>query len=154
MTVTLTIAFLVTLGGAVATYLYDDKASFGARLCSGACLGLGALGLVGFVVASFIGLTDHAVVISLLVTTAPLLMLLPPSWRKQVHDDVALQTNSLRRFFNSPVSVLYVGFYLAMLIVFLKVFSRAMMVDSTGMSTGDYNNFGDLPFHISVITGF
>ena len=156
MTVTLTIAFLVTLGGAVATYLYDDKASFAARLCSGACLGLGALGLVGFVVASFIGLTGNAVVISLLVTTAPLLMLLSPNWRKQVQDDVALQTHSIRRFLNSPdiVSLLYIVFYLAVFVVFLKVFSRAMMVDPTGMSTGDYNNFGDLPFHISVITGF
>ena len=156
MTVTLTIAFLVTLGGAVATYLYDEKASFAARLCSGACLGLGALGLVGFVVASFIGLTGNAVVISLLVTTAPLLMLLSSNWRKQVQDDLALQTSSIRRFLNSPdiVSVLYIGFYLAVLVVFWNVFSRAMIVDPSGMSTGDYNNFGDLPFHISVITGF
>ena len=156
MTVTLTIAFLITLGGAVATYLYDDKASFATRLCSGACLGLGALGLVGFVVASFIGLTGNAVVISVLVTIAPLLMLLSSNWRKQVQDNVALQTNSIRRFFNSPdiVSGLYIGFYLAVLVVFWNVFSRAMIVDPTGMSTGDYNNFGDLPFHISVITGF
>ena len=156
MTVTLTIAFLLTLGGAVATYLYDDNASFAARLCSGACLGLGAFGLVGFIVASFIGLTSNAVVISLLMSTSPLLMLLSSKWRKQVQDDVALQTNSIRRFFNSPdtVSVLYIGFYVAVLIVFWKVFSRAMMVDPTGIGTGDYNNFGDLPFHISVITSF
>ena len=156
MTATLTIAFLITLGGAVATYLYDDKASFAARLCSGACVGLGVFGLVGFIVASFIGLTGSAVVISLLITIAPVLMLVSSTRRKQMRDDLAVQTHSIRRFVNSPdvVTALYIGFYLAVLVVFWNVFGRAMIVDPAGIGTGDYNNFGDLPFHLSVITSF
>ena len=156
MTATLTIAFLITLAGTVATYLYDDNASFAVRLCSGVCLGLGILGFVGFVVASFIGLTSTAVVLSLLISITPLILLLSSKWRKEVHDDIALQSKNIRGFFNSPdtATALYVGFYLVMLVVFWNVFSRAMIVDPGGISTGDYNNFGDLPFHISVITGF
>jgi hypothetical protein len=156
MIATLTIALLVTLGGTVATYLYDDNASFAARLCSGASLGLAVLGLFGFIVASFIGLTSNAVVISLLIAMTPLLLLASSQWRKPFQDDVARQTDSIRRFFNSPdrATLLYVAFYLAAFLLFWKVFSRAMIVDPSGISTGDYNNFGDLPFHISVITGF
>ena len=38
--------------------------------------------------------------------------------------------------------------------IFWQVFSRAVIEDSTGLSTGLLNNFGDLPFHLSVITSF
>ena len=34
------------------------------------------------------------------------------------------------------------------------MFSRAVIEDNTGLSTGLLNNFGDLPFHLSVITSF
>ena len=57
MIASLLLALLVTFSGAVATYLYDENASLGARLCTGLCLGLAAFGLIGFVVASFIGLS-------------------------------------------------------------------------------------------------
>ena len=39
-------------------------------------------------------------------------------------------------------------------VIFWKVFSRAVIEDKTGLSTGLLNNFGDLPFHLSVITSF
>src|SRR4029453_12193351 len=47
-----------------------------------------------------------------------------------------------------------VAFYAFVAIVFWKVFSRTMMIDDTGVSTGLLNNFGDLPSPLSVITGF
>ncbi len=43
---------------------------------------------------------------------------------------------------------------LAAAIILWKVFSRAVIEDADGLSTGLLNNFGDLPFHISVITSF
>ena len=64
MIASLLLALLVTLSGTVATYLYDENASLGARLCAGAALGLSALGLVSFVVASLIGLSGMAVFFS------------------------------------------------------------------------------------------
>src|SRR4026209_2146774 len=75
MMASLLLALLVTLSGTVATYLYDENASFGARLCAGAALGLAALGLVGFVVASFIGLTSAAILFSTAICCSPLALL-------------------------------------------------------------------------------
>ena len=81
MTASLILALLVTLSGAIATYLYDENASLGARLCTGACLGLAALGLVGFVVASLIGLSGVAVAISAAICCSPLALLTDASTR-------------------------------------------------------------------------
>ncbi len=48
----------------------------------------------------------------------------------------------------------YVLFYAAISIILWKVFSRAMIEVPEGIYTGVLNNFGDLPFHLSVITSF
>ena len=55
MLLSLSLALLVTVSGALATYIYDRGASLGARLCTGACIGLAAFGLIGFVLASLCG---------------------------------------------------------------------------------------------------
>ncbi len=156
MIASLALAILVIVSGTVATYLYDEKASLGARLCAGACLGLAALGLLGFLIASFIGLTVTAVVLSAILTSSPLLSLLNQDRKKYVKDDLAYASRSLSRFLSHPdlVSVGYSIFYGAIVIILWQVFSRAMIVDPTGISTGLLNNFGDLPFHLSVITSF
>ncbi len=62
MIISLVLVLFVTASGTVATYLYDEAASLAARLCAGACIGLAALGLVGFVIASLLGLTPLAIV--------------------------------------------------------------------------------------------
>ena len=51
MIISLVLTLLVTASGTVATYLYDEGASLATRVCTGACIGIAALGLVGFVVA-------------------------------------------------------------------------------------------------------
>ena len=156
MIASLALAILVIVSGTVATYLYDENASLGARLCAGACLGLAALGLLGFLVASFIGLTVTAVVLSAILTSAPLLSLLSQDRKKYVRADLADASRSLSRFLSHPdlISVGYCIFYGAIAITLWQVFNRAMIVDATGISTGLLNNFGDLPFHLSVITSF
>ena len=156
MIASLILALLVTLSGAVVTYLYDENAPFGARLCSGACVGLAALGVVGFVVASLIGLTGTTVLISTVLCLMPAAVLLSPKVRNTVLEDLVVQAKRIRGFFNHPDAGTgtYVVFYAFIAIVFWKVFSRAMISDVTGVSTGLLNNFGDLPFHLSVITGF
>jgi hypothetical protein len=52
------------------------------------------------------------------------------------------------------ISAGYVIFYALIAITLWQVFSRAMIVSAEGISTGLLNNFGDLPFHLSVITSF
>src|ERR1043165_3485668 len=75
MIASLLLTLLVTLSGTIATYLYDENASLSARLCAGAALGLAALGLVGFVVASFIGLSGSAILFSTVICCSPLALL-------------------------------------------------------------------------------
>jgi hypothetical protein len=155
MIASLSLALLVTLSGTVATYLYDENASFGARLCAGAALGLSALGLVGFVVASFIGLSGLAILFSTVICCSPLALLTDQAILNRFKydlDRVLIFTRQLTRPDWSAIG--YFLFYAATALILWKVFSRAVIEDSTGMSTGLLNNFGDLPFHLSVITSF
>jgi hypothetical protein len=152
MTVSLLLALLVTLSGTIATYLYDDNATLGARLCSGACLGLAALSLIGFVVASVIGLSGVAVLLSAAICCSPLALFTDAAIGNRFKQD--LQT-ALRSAGNPDAKTVgYFIFYLMIALVFWRVFDRAVIVDPTGLSTGLLNNYGDLPFHISVITSF
>ena len=156
MTASLLLALLVTLSGTIATYFYDENASLGARLCTGACLGLAALGLVGFVVASLIGLSGVAIAISLGVCCSPLALLTDARHTNRIRGDLNRTSTSIGRFLSQPDARTfgYILFYGAVALVFWKVFDRAVIEDQTGLSTGLLNNFGDLPFHISVITSF
>lgn len=156
MIASLLLALLVTLSGTVATYLYDEDASFSARLCAGGALGLAALGLVSFVVASFAGLNGISVLISGAIVCSPLGLLSDPSYSKHFQQDLQAVSNSVSRLLTKPsgTSVGYVLFYAVVIVILWKVFSRAVIEEPTGISTGLLNNFGDLPFHISVITSF
>jgi len=156
MIASLLLALLVTLSGTVATYLYDENASLGTRLCAGAALGLAVLGLVTFVVASFLGLTVAAIFFSAAICCSPLGILSDAEITNRIKVDLESVSQSVRRFFVRPESqsIGYLLFYGVTAVVLWKVFSRAVIQDETGVSTGLLNNFGDLPFHLSVITSF
>src|SRR5918998_4937030 len=113
MIASLLLTLLVIFSGTVATYLYDENASFGARLCAGAALGLAALGLVSFVVASFIGLSGAAIVFSTAICCSPLALLTDPKTTRLINQDLDTASKSTRRFFARPdaKTVGYVVFY-------------------------------------------
>jgi hypothetical protein len=156
MIVSLVLALLVTLSGTVATYLYDKRASFPARLCAGACLGLAALGLIGFVFASFLGLTPTSIVLTTATCCLPLVTLADSAKWRAFSQDLRSALISIQKLFLRPdaTAVGYTLFYGAVIVILWKVFSRAMIEDAAGISTGLLNNFGDLPFHLSVVTSF
>lgn len=156
MIASLALALLVTLSGTIATYLYDEKASLGARLCAGVCFGLTALSLVTFIVASLVGLTGAAIAISTAICCSPLALIWDPAIKARVQHDLQSFSMGARRLYSRPdaETLGYFVFYLATTIVLWKVFDRAVIEDETGVSTGLLNNFGDLPFHLSVITSF
>ncbi len=157
MIISLVLTLLVTASGTIATYLYDEGAAFAARLCAGACVGLTALGLVGFVFSSFLGLNAASISLAtLVVLVVPALVLKDSARRKLVSGDLnATLRNARRKIYHpDPLSVGYVLFYTAIAIILWRVFDRAMIDGPNGISTGVLNNFGDLPFHLSVITGF
>ncbi|HEU4432122.1 MAG TPA: hypothetical protein VFR51_01915, partial [Pyrinomonadaceae bacterium] len=156
MIASLLLVLLVTFSGTLATYLYDENASLGARLCAGACLGLAVFSLAGFVVASLVGLTGAAILISLAISCSPLALFIDPAIAKRLKQDLNGASTAARRLFLRPDgwSIGYFVFYAATIFILWKVFSRAVIEDAGGISTGLLNNFGDLPFHISVITSF
>ncbi|HSE20876.1 MAG TPA: hypothetical protein VLB68_04440 [Pyrinomonadaceae bacterium] len=156
MTVSLVLALLVTISGTVATYLYDRRASFAARLCAGACFGLAVLGLAGFVFASLLGLTPTAIFLSTSFCCLPFITWFDRAKRQTFFADVKSAIVSAQNLFLKPnaVSVGYALFYGAVILILWKVFDRAMIEDNEGISTGLLNNFGDLPFHLSVVTSF
>ncbi len=156
MITSLALAFLCTASGALATYLYDEGASFGTRICTGACVGLAALGLIGFVLASFLGLTPLTILLAVgILMIVPALVLGKPESRNAVRQQINSASQSIRRVVLHPLELPPVTlFYVAVAIVLWRVFSRAVIEEPTGLSTGVLNNFGDLPFHLSVITSF
>lgn len=156
MIASLVLALLVTFSGTIATYLYDEKASLGARLCAGVCLGLSVFSLVAFLVASLVGLTPASIVISTAICCSPLALIYDPAVKNGVKQDLQAVSTAGRRLFLRPEAhtIGYVLFYAATTVILWKVFDRAVMEHATGISTGLLNNFGDLPFHLSVITSF
>ena len=155
--ISLALVLLVTASGTLASYLYDEDAALAARLCAGACIGIAALGLLGFVFASFLGLTPLAILLALLVIVAlPLLSLKNSDRRAFVQQDLSATSRSIRQGFRNPsgLQLGYAVFYLVVAAILWRAFQRAMIETPEGIFTGLLNNFGDLPFHLSVITGF
>ena len=102
MIISLVLAMLVTASGTITTYLYDESAAFSSRLCTGACVGLATLGLIGFVFASFLGLTPLAISLTVIVLSMPILLLKDPVRRRELQDDLAITSQSIRRTLLRP----------------------------------------------------
>ncbi|MGH9872770.1 MAG: hypothetical protein ACRD9S_09920 [Pyrinomonadaceae bacterium] len=157
MIISLVLVLLVTASGTLASYLYDENVNFGARLCAGACVGIAALGLVGFVLASFLGLTPLAILLTLITILAlPLLSMRNPDRRAFVQQDLRTTYRSIRQALSNPTGIQlgYTLFYIVVAAILWRAFQRAMIETPEGIFTGLLNNFGDLPFHLSVITSF
>ena len=123
----------------------------------GACVGIAALGLLGFVFASFLGLTPLTIFLTVLVIVAlPLLFLRSPDRRAFVQQDLKNTSRAIRRALSDParMPIGYTIFYLVVAAILWRAFQRAMIETPEGIYTGLLNNFGDLPFHLSVITSF
>ncbi|HYE65223.1 MAG TPA: hypothetical protein VD966_06555, partial [Pyrinomonadaceae bacterium] len=147
---------ITIISGALVTYLYDQDAPPAARLCAGACIGFAALGLIGLISASFLGLTPVALVLTALFIASPFLLLLDTKRRAEVRGDLAASVRSVRRAILHPTlsATGYFIFYALVSILLWHVFDRAMFERADGIYTGAVNNYGDLPFHLSVITRF
>jgi hypothetical protein len=155
--ISLALVLLVTASGTLASYFYDEGAPFAARLCAGACVGIAALGLLGFVFASFLGLTPLTIFLAVLVIVVlPLLFLRSPDRRAFVQQDLKNTWRAIRRALSDPTRtpIGYTIFYLVVAAILWRAFQRAMIETPDGIYTGLLNNFGDLPFHLSVITSF
>jgi hypothetical protein len=151
----LLLALTAIASATLLTYLHDRDSTLIARLCAGVCTGLAALGLVGFIIASFAGLNWLALWITEVVMGLPLLLLRERNVRSRLIANARESARSLRQAVLHPGSGIgTVLFYLVAAVVLWLVFDRAMYQTTDGIFTGVDNNIGDLPFHIAIITGF
>jgi hypothetical protein len=154
--ISLALVVLVTASGTLSSYLYDEDAAFAARLCAGACIGMAALGLCGFVFASILGLTPLAILLTCVLLVLPALSLRNANRRSVVEHDLRTTYRAIRQGLVHPsrIPLGHTLFYLVVTVVLWLAFQRAMIELPEGIYTGVLNNFGDLPFHLSVITSF
>jgi hypothetical protein len=152
----LALALIAIAGGALVTYLFDEDAPLVARLCMGACIGFAALGLFGFILASIFGLNFLSLTLSTSLLATPLAFLAKPSRREQVSADIGGAVRGARRAILHPTrrTNVYIVFSALIALLLWLVFDRAMIEFPDGIYTGVKNNYGDLPFHLSIITSF
>jgi hypothetical protein len=154
--VSLFLSVIAIASGYVLTYTYEEDEPLASRLCAGACIGFALLGLIGFIVALAFGLYGVTLAVTAILLAAPLLLLLSGSYRSRVNADVDAVINGISRAITRPNRwhFIYFLFYAAVAICMWLIFQRALLEQDGGVQTGVLNNFGDLPFHISVITRF
>ncbi|MFL5680705.1 MAG: hypothetical protein ACJ77B_08895 [Chloroflexota bacterium] len=155
MLLAVALLLLVVLGGAVASYAYDDDAGLIARLAYGAASGLAVLGLVGF--AAFqLGSLTVATVVAAVVVALPLLALARPRVRDRIGGDLeAARRSTIAAVRRPSLATLAPALFGIGTIVFLAVvFDRAMFTRDGSIYTGYVNNLGDLPFHLQVTASF
>lgn len=156
MITSLALSLIAIASGTLLTYTYDEGAPLVSRLCNGACIGFACFALVAFVLALFLGLTPVTIVVTTLILLLPFILLKSPSTRQQINADIGRALKGISRTSSKPDrwAFIYFLFYAGVLIVMWLVFDRALLDKPDGIYTGVLNNYGDLPFHLSVITRF
>lgn len=150
----LLLALAAIAGALVLTYAYDREANIWSRLCAGVCLGFAALGLVGFVFASLLGMGPSSLLLAGIVCGSPLLLLSRADWREPLALDVREGSGVVGRALAGKGGAGVLVFYAVAALLFWFVYARAMYQTPEGIFTGVDTNLGDLPFHLAVVTGF
>lgn len=156
MITSLALSLIAIASGTLLTYTYDEDAPLVSRLCSGACIGFALMALVGFVLALLFGLNATTIAATAVLLLLPLLLLKGKSTRDQINSDFDHALKAISRASSKPDrwAFIYFFFYAGAMIVMWLVFDRALLDKPDGIYTGVLNNYGDLPFHLSVITRF
>jgi hypothetical protein len=156
MIISLVLSFIAITSGTLLTYTYDEDAPLASRLCSGACIGFALLGLIGFGLALLVGLANGTLLATAALLATPVLLLTRPTCRADIYADINKAIQGVSRASSRPNrwDFIHFLFYAAMAIIMWLVFDRAIFEKPDGIYTGVLNNFGDLPFHLSVITRF
>ncbi|HEX7720982.1 MAG TPA: hypothetical protein VF397_02415 [Pyrinomonadaceae bacterium] len=156
MTASLALSLIAIASGTLLTYTYDEGAPLASRLSSGACIGFAAMALVGFVFALLFGLNPYTIGFTAALLLLPVLLLKSRPIRNQIDQDINQALKAISRASSKPDrwAFIYFLFYAGTAIVMWLVFDRALLEKPEGIYTGVLNNYGDLPFHISVITRF
>jgi hypothetical protein len=137
-------------GGAFCVALVDRGLPWSERIVWGAGLGFALLGLVGFVAASLLGLTGGVVAgAALVVAAVPAAAL--HSWKRP-----GVEPRRRSRKAGAPLNLSWpvVAYFAAFFILFAAFFAQAAYERDGAIATGEWNNLGDLGFHVGIISGF
>ncbi|HKV37796.1 MAG TPA: hypothetical protein VJX67_01180 [Blastocatellia bacterium] len=140
-------------GGVSITYLYEITAGLTSRLCSGACIGLGILGLSGLGAWAALGPAPAALILAAAAAAAPLLLMIDRERRTTATRELQDSLSGIKKGSRLRASARTLC-YLAIALMLYTIFNRVLMYRPDGMYTGILNNYGDLPFHLNVITRF
>ena len=156
MLVSLLLTLIAIASGYVLTYTFEEDEPLASRLCAGSCIGFALMGLIGFLLALALGLYTVTLALTALVTAGPLFLLTRKSYRDRINHELNHALRAISRASTRPNrwDFIYFLFYAGFAIAMWLIFRRALLEDADGIATGVLNNFGDLPFHLSVITRF
>ena len=155
MPIALALALVATIGGAVASYSYDDDAPLGARLAYGATTGFLVLGFAGFIAATLTGPLSGPYAAAV-VAALPLLAFARADVRTCFGDDSREAGARIADGFRHP-GLSTTGplvFWAAIVALLWVAFDRVIVENDGTLATGFVNNLGDLPFHIGIVSGF
>jgi hypothetical protein len=138
------ISLLAIASGTLLTLLVTEKTSPQTRLAAGAVIGIAVLSWIAFLIALLLGLN----LTSITVTVAILALIAAIQVRLIGRNRIAA---ALGQFKTSKAGVIY---HIAWAALLTWLFARVVMFYPDGMHTAPANNYGDLPFHFSVITSF
>jgi hypothetical protein len=115
-----------------------NDANLQTQLCFGVVIGLVGLSWIGFLLALVVGLNWLAIGMTAAIFVAALFFFRPvvPSFHRPV------------------ISLSDLLFYGGWLVFFSWLFSRVIVMEADGLYTSPANNYGDLAFHLSVVTSF
>ncbi|MDX2034402.1 MAG: hypothetical protein SF339_27250 [Blastocatellia bacterium] len=141
------VAVLAIVNGSLSSWFLGERLSLRVRASIGAVVGLALLSWTGFLIALLVGMGSLSIGLTVGLFLLLFLWLVRRVGRERV--SVAIGEAFGRGWDGGEI--LYVGGWSLLLIA---LFSRVVMFDADGLHTAPANNFGDLPFHFSVITSF
>jgi hypothetical protein len=150
--------FLSIVSGTLLTYFFDrGRDNFLARLAMGTAVGLALLASLGFLTALLWGLTAPSLMLAAVLMACSFAVLTKADVRATIRLEFQTAFEKSRKFLvHRPTSgnVFVILFSVGLAVFLLEIFSRVLIEDAGGFSTGFINNLGDLPFHLSAISSF
>src|SRR5215813_4283396 len=138
------ISLLAVANGVLLTLPVIEKTHASTRIAIGSVFGIAALSWVAFLAALPSGLNSISIAATIAIFAIGLAIQIRFIGRRRI-------VNALRQCEMSFGGAVYYAAWAALL---AWLFSRVVMFYPDGMHTAPANNYGDLPFHFSVITSF
>ncbi len=152
MLISFVIIFIIALSGLILTHLFLKEETILWRLAAGTVLGSAVFGLVTFIAANAFGFSFVPVIVSLTISSAPMLLLRNKNIRLQLKHEWQRAKDKTQGFTIKKLRRL--SYYAFFFVLFVMFFDRAMIVSSDGIFTGASQNLGDLPFHLGAVLSF